>query len=50
MGGFHSGAFVNKSTVNMHVQDFVLTKAFLSLGSFPRSGIVWSQETLCLTL
>lgn len=49
MGGFHSGAMVKKAAVNINVQDFVWTKAFLSLRLVPRSGITRSQETLMLS-
>lgn len=49
VGGFHSGAMVKKAAVNMNVQDVVWTKAFLSLGLVPRSGITRSQETLMLS-
>ena len=39
---------VKKAAVNMNAQDFVWTKAFLSLGLVPRSGITSSNDSSML--
>ena len=47
LDGLYFGAIMNKTAMNIHVQVFVWTYVFISLGYIPRSRIV--DHMLCLT-